>query len=55
MSPPDSQSDGKVYASVAHAVLDPRELGASLLLKAATKLKTRTDHWTLEYTANHRQ
>jgi hypothetical protein len=37
MSPPDSQSTSKAYARVAHAVLDPRDLEASLLLKAAAK------------------
>jgi flagellar biosynthesis activator protein FlaF len=45
MSPPDSQSASKVYARVAHAVLDPRDLEASLLLKAAAKLQAVLEAW----------
>ena len=45
MSPPDSQSASKVYARVAHAVLEPRDLEASLLLKAAAKLQAVLEAW----------
>jgi flagellar protein FlaF len=45
MSPPDSLSASKVYARVAHAVLDPRDLEASLLLKAAAKLQAALEAW----------
>ena len=45
MSRPDSQSASKVYPRVAHAVLDPRDLEASLLLKAAAKLQAVLEAW----------
>jgi flagellar biosynthesis activator protein FlaF len=45
MSPPDSQSASKVYARVARAVLAPRDLEASLLLKAAAKLQAVLEAW----------
>ena len=43
MSPPDSQSASKVYARVARAVLEPRDLEASL--KAAAKLQAVLEAW----------
>jgi len=43
VSPPDSQSASKVYARVARAVLEPRDLEASL--KAAAKLQAVLEAW----------
>jgi flagellar biosynthesis activator protein FlaF len=45
MSPPDSQSASKIYARVAQAALAPRDLEASLLLKAAAKLQAVLEAW----------
>jgi hypothetical protein len=45
MSPPDSRSASKAYAHVAQAVLNPRDLEASLLLKAAAKLQAVLEAW----------
>ncbi len=45
MSPPDSHSASKVYARVAQAVVAPRDLEASLLLKAAAKLQAVLAAW----------
>jgi flagellar biosynthesis activator protein FlaF len=45
MSPPDSQSASKAYARVAQALLAPRDLEASLLLKAAAKLQAVLEAW----------
>ncbi len=45
MNSPDNQSASKAYARVAQAVLDPRGLEASLLLKAAAKLQAILEAW----------
>ena len=45
MSPPDSRSASKAYAHVAQAVLNPRDLEASLLLKSAAKLQAVLEAW----------
>ena len=45
MSPPNSQSASKAYARIAQEVLDPRDLEASLLLKAAAKLQAVLEAW----------
>ncbi len=45
MSRPDTRSASQAYARVAHVVLDPRELEASLLLKAAAKLQAVLEAW----------
>jgi Flagellar protein FlaF len=45
MSPPDTRSASKAYAQVAQAVLNPRDLEASLLLKAAAKLQAALEAW----------
>ena len=45
MSPPDTRSTSIAYAQVAQAVLTPRDLEASLLLKAAAKLQAALEAW----------
>ena len=45
MSSPDTRSASKAYAQVAEAVLNPRDLEASLLLKAAAKLRAVLEAW----------
>lgn len=45
MSQPDIWSASKAYARVAQAVSEPRDLEASLLLKAAAKLQNVLEAW----------
>jgi flagellar biosynthesis activator protein FlaF len=45
MTSPDGSYASKVYARVAQDILDPRDLEASLLLKAASKLQAVLDGW----------
>jgi flagellar biosynthesis activator protein FlaF len=45
MSPPYIRSASKAYAHVAQAILNPRDIEASLLLKAAAKLQSVLEAW----------
>jgi flagellar biosynthesis activator protein FlaF len=45
MTSPDGSYASKVYARVAQETLDPRDLEARLLLKAASKLQAVLDAW----------
>jgi hypothetical protein len=45
MSQSETESASKAYARVGQVVMDPRDLEASLLLKAAAKLQAVLEAW----------